>query len=223
MKTIFSLITSFSLLFLTAPCGWTDPVLVNLDQNFSQSKTIGNGGVYGAIQFFTGSLAPAWKLDAVTLVFGGPSQWGANNYGPILYNAYIYNGAGNTPTSQLGFLGSFNYTDEVAGISQETFNPTSEISLTSNSEYWIVVGAVTDCPGGQLEGTGSGYNDIPGNGWSYGEFCYYWDGGPAVNGGGGMPFLEIQATAEPVPEPFSLAMVGLGAVTLVVCRRCKSR
>src|ERR1039458_4296053 len=93
--------------------------------------------------------------------------------------------------------------------------------LSSNSAYWILVGAVTACPAGILEGTGSRHNSISGNGWQYGAFGYYYGSGNQLSGsanpGVSTPFLQIQATAETVPEPFTFALVGLGVGLLVFC------
>jgi len=223
MKTIASLVASFALLCLTVKCASADTLLSNLSEPNSSVWGVksGPGGGQDAIQFFTGSLAPEWNLDSVTLSFGGPAQWGARDSGPILYSASIYNGASNMPTSKLAFLGSFNFTNQTASVLQIAFNPSTPVTIGPNSEYWIMVGAVTTCPNGILEGTGSSYNEVADSGWQFGENAFlFTDGTFFGSPDSATPFLQIQATVQTVPEPSTLASAGLVAA-IAVCRRCK--
>ena len=209
---------------MTVKCASADTLLSNLNQpnSFAAGVRSGSGGGEDAIQFFSGSLAPVWNLDSVTLSFGGPVQWGASDNGPIFYSASIYNGVSNTPTSELAFLGSFNFTNQTASVLQVTFNPSTPVPISSNSEYWILVGAVTTCPSGIWEGTETRYNEVSGTGWQYGEFGTLFNdgtfgGSPTTD----TPFLQIQATPQVVPEPFILAPVGIVAMIAFI-RRCPS-
>ncbi len=224
MKTVTSLVASFTLLSLEVQYASADTMLSNLQQPNSASFSAGSGSGSGevAIQFLTGSSASVWNLDSVTLSFGGPIQWGTRDNGPILYSASIYNDASDTPTSQLAFLGSFNFTDQTTSVLQVTFDPSTTVSLDSNSEYWIMVGAVTTCPNGILEGTAGHKSDVSGTGWQFGETGFYFNGGTFLGGSSSTtPFLQIQATAQAVPEPFTFTLIGLAA-TIVFFRRRSS-
>jgi|ERR1017187_4297468 hypothetical protein len=219
MKNIVHIVISTAFFFRAATFASADTMLSNLTAANSFASSI--AGNYGGIEFSTGSLAPVWSLDSATLEFGGPSQWGASDTGPILYSAYIYNSSNNAPTTQLGFLGSFNYTNQTASVLPVTFNPSTAISISSNSAYWILVSAVTTCPAGILEGTGGHFNSVTGNGWLFRTYGYYYGSGNQISGspnpGVSIPYLQIQATVETVPEPFTFALVGLGAAMLVFC------
>jgi hypothetical protein len=218
MKLIATLLKSVTVVLLAISSASADTLLSNFQQANSYSASMGSGSPSGryAAEFFAGSLAPVWDMTAVTLKFGGPTLWGAQNNGPILYSAYIFSGANNKPTSQLASLGSFNFTSQTDSILQVTLNPSTQVSLTANSEYWIVVGAVTSCPGGILEGTGTRRNDVVGSNWHYGIYGSLFDGGTFLptSGGTSTTFLEIQAVPQAVPEPSMLALAGVAAAAL---------
>ena|ERR1039458_1021908 len=131
MKNIIlnTMITVFAILAVTSALG--DTMLSNLTAPNSYAASIGSGvgEGYGGIEFLTGSLAPVWNLDSATLGLGGPTQWGASDNGPILYSAYIYNSSNNAPTTQLAFLGSFNFTNQTSSVLQVTFNPSAAVSI----------------------------------------------------------------------------------------------
>jgi len=116
-------------------------------------------------------------------------------------------------------LGSFNFDDLTTSILEVTFNPAARLLLNANSEYWLVVGAVSAHSNGILEGTAGRRNDIVGSGWQYGRCGSLFNSGsflPAF--GNATPFLEIQAT---VPEPSIFALAGVAMATLY--RRSKRR
>lgn len=221
MKTVTSLAACTMIVFLSTRLASADTQISNLQQPYSANFGIGSGVASGegAMQFFTGSLAPVWDLNSVTLLFGGPVQWGTRDNGPILYSAYIFNGSSNAPASQLAFLGSFNFTNQTANSLEVTFTPSTTVPLSSNSDYWIVVGAVTTCPNGILAGTGSHYNQVSGTGWQYGEFGYLFNGDSFLGSPGpSTGFLEIQASPESVPEPSCLALAAIAlAATFSRC------
>lgn len=222
MKTIISLATFSSLLFLAAITTPAEIMLSNLGETNTLVVEIGNEGVCGAIQFLTGSTATAWNLDAVTLEFGGPAVFASNN--PILYNTSLYNDTGNAPGSQLAFLGSFDFTNQTAGTLQVTFNSSGSLSINPDSAYWIIVSAETTGYSGALEGTENHNNEVSGNGWQYGAFDWYY---PPTRGllpvpNPGTAFLEIEATAHTVPEPSGFVLAGLGVVAIFFCRLYKS-
>lgn len=219
MRTLRVVETSFVFLFLAASSASAVTQLSNLGEPNSFNDGI-NSSASGAIQFSTGSLAPVWNLDSVTLEFGGLTQLPTGGTLPVLYSAYIYNNSNNAPGSQLAYLGSYNFTNQTASVLQATFNPTTSVSITSNSDYWVIVGANS---AGSLEGTGARFNQITGNGWKFGGFGTYFGGSYYLgNPGPYTAFLQIDATAQSVPEPFSCALAGLGIGALALWRRCKS-
>jgi hypothetical protein len=206
-----------------------DVVLSNFEQPNSMDTTIGNGvssGLIG-IEFFTDNSSAEWELNSSTLEFGGPAALHPSGSGPILYNVYLYNGSNNVPTTSIAFLGSFNFTNETVPILQATFTPSTTVSINPNSEYWMIVGAVTSDLTGVGEGTAGSREGAASDIWSFGSFGYFSGsiGGNLTSGaplpGLNTPFLEIQATAEAVPEPSMLAPIGLVVFAVIILHRRK--
>jgi hypothetical protein len=183
----------------------------NLGLTSSGSSSVGSDS-WLAADFVTGTNAGGYSLNSFQLALADASG------SPSGFTAMLYTGAPNPgPGSSLGTLnGSLN---PVAG-GIYTYSPASNLTLSRNTGYFIVLTAGTAVANGAYEWSFTSTNAPTLNGgWqgSYGLFScsdgLYWTYRRAY------AQFAIYATDLPVPEPSTLGLLALGGFFLVWHRR----
>jgi hypothetical protein len=211
MKKIirFSIILA-SLLASRVAQGQETVYLSNLGQTPSGSNLVGSDS-WVASEIITGNNPSGYLLDYAQLEMtdasGNPSGFIA-----MLYSAVALTGI--NPGSSLGTLtGSSN--PSTAGI--YTYIPTSSLTLSPNTDYFIVLTAGRAVANGAYEWSflnTLSYN--PSGGWGAGGVWKSSNGSTWLYNSGGSQFA-IAATA--IPEPSSAFLLLLGSGVLMYVRR----
>jgi hypothetical protein len=190
-----------------APAQGEMTYLSNLAQPSTGSHAVGSNS-WLAMEFHTGNNTGGYLLDsiqfALTDASGNPSNFTAMIYTEVGFT-------GDFPGSSLGTLdGSLN----PASSGVYTYTDDSNITLSPNAIYYIVLTAGTAVANGAYEWSltsSASYNPNGGWGWfqpynpSHSSDGLNWYGYLNTN-----PQFAINATA--VPEPSSEILLGLGGV-----------
>lgn len=185
--------------------------LSNLGQTSTGSNPVG-GDSWVASTFATGNNAGGYLLDSIQLAMmdasGNPSGFTA-----MIYNAGY--GFGDNLGSNLATLtGSAN--PSTVGI--YAYTPASSLTLSPNSEYYIVLTAGTATADGAYDWSlTSPISYSPSGGWGGAGGVWKSSDGSTWLYNSGAPQFAITATG--VPEPGILGLIGLGGLLLLRHRR----
>ena len=141
--------------------------------------------------------------------FGSP-----NGFAVLVYSAIA--GAGISPGNSLGTLnGSLN--PVTSGT--YTYIPTSNITLSPSTEYYIVLTGATSVANGAYDWSFAGANSYNSSGgWAVtggaNLFFYHSTDGLSWNGISDV-YPQFEITATPIPEPGVLSLLGLGGVGIL--------
>ena len=128
--------------------------------------------------------------------------------------ARIYSNSGSNPGTLLEqlSLGSFNPTSSLLAFAS------TGLDLTAGATYWVVVGG--DPTGATGWDTTFSTNQTSVGNWSIGNNNRLsFNSGASWGTYGGVEQMAIDATPAAVPEPTTLALLGLGAVGMRLTRR----
>jgi hypothetical protein len=192
--------------------------LSNLGQPSASSNPLGSDS-WMATGFMTGTNAAGYALDSTQLLMldaaGLPAGFTVSVYSAIGQDDF-------TPLSSLGTLdGSLN--PITAGV--YTYNPSSTLTLSPITVYFIVATAGTPVATGGYEWSNTGtfpitYNPVGGweapVGFTH-SANYQSSDGISWSLRAGFPQFAVNAT--PIPEPGLLSLLGLGALSLLWHRR----
>jgi hypothetical protein len=186
--------------------------LSNVGQASSGSVTVGSD-LWLAALFGTGNNAGGYTLDSIQLgmadALGNPSNFTVMLYSEIPLGAIL-------PGNKFGTLdGSLNPT--TAGV--YTFTPVLNLTLSPNTDYFIVLTAGTTVANGAYGWSyASAISYNPTGGWgSYGGIWSSGNGSTWNSPAAGNPQFAINATA--IPEPGVLGLFGLGGLAFLWHRR----
>jgi hypothetical protein len=190
--------------------------LSNLGESSAGSVIVGSDS-WQAAGFQTGNNAGGYSLNSVQLdmtdALGNP-----NLFSVMIYKQVIGGPPVSSPGSSIGTLnGSLN--PALAGT--YTYTSASNITLSSDALYFIVLTAGTPVGSGAYEWSYAGansYNSV--DGWSS-------QGGVWTSSSGSISswnssttsFPEFAINATPVPEPSVFGLFGLGSLGLLWHRR----
>ena len=185
--------------------------LSNLEQSSAGNLAVGSDSWYGAL-FWTGNNASGYVLNTVQLgmadATGNPSGFTVMLYS-LLFGAIL-------PGNSLGTLnGSAN--PSTTGI--YTYTPTSNLTLSPSTDYFIVLTAGTTVANGAYEWnymSTLSYN--PSGNWNGGGSVFSSNGSHWTGIGGTFPEFAITATAIPEPSPSWLLLLGSGIFIYVRAR-----
>ncbi len=224
MRLILAFAVSF-LLHTITPCS-SHAGIITIDN--LASSTGGNSAVNGplgpletwtAVRFTTGT--GTWQLNSLTARFADQSNGGAG-LNPDGLQIEVRSDAGTNPGGTL--LGSLTSTTNIGLEANHLFSPTASISLNGLTNYWLVA-KPTDT--NSLYGwiiTASD-TDNGQSGWSLADNLL----GTANSGTTWtaplpvVPILSINATltSAAVPEPASVAIIGLSFLGFSIRRRLR--
>ena len=173
-----------------------------------------NSGQWLAEAFTTGSDSAAYDLDHISLLIGN----GDNPSQPLAIS--IYTDSGGQPGAQVanGLLSGFNFPSNAGTYSYAPL-PGSPVSLSASTNYWIVATSQASTAGyytwsytDSANATATGTWTIPGT-----NSLYSTDQGAGWTSTAGRDQFSI--TANPIPEPGTLALLCAGAWVLLFRRR----
>jgi len=192
-------------------------VLSNLDQTSAGSLAVGSDS-WLASDFFTGTNASGYMLDSIQLGMAGASG-SPNEFTVMLYSSFALETGLINPGSSLGTLnGSLN---PIAG-GTFTYTPASNLTLSPNTAYFIVLTAGTTVVNGAYEWDwiypSMSYN--PNGNW-YGGGSEFKAGSGSLGSWGylGEYYPQYAITATAIPEPGVLGLFGLGSLCFLWHRR----
>ncbi len=185
--------------------------LSNLNQASAGSLAVGSDSWLAAL-FITGTNANGYMLNSVQLGMADASG-SPSNFMVMLYTAFI--GGATLPGSSLGTLnGSLNPT--AAGI--YTFTSVSNLMLSPNKQYYIVLTAGTMVANGAYSWSESTFPPSSSGNWSASN-------GILQSANGTAPWFptagiaQFAITATAIPEPGVLGLFGLGGLAFLWNRR----
>jgi hypothetical protein len=217
MKKIIAGVTAFALGLLTqqiTQAQGTMTYLSNLSLTSAGSLAVGSDSWYAAL-FITGPNSSGYTLDSIQLAMTDASGT------PSGFMAMVYNGifGGTGIEGSIGTLdGSLN--PAAGGI--YTFTPDSNLTLSANTSYYVVLTAGTTVANGAYEwsyaGTSS-YNPI--GGWSSSGNTWSSTNGrvSALSWQPTSSFTQFAINVTDAPEPGVLGLFGLGGVAFLWYRR----
>lgn len=191
----------------------------NLSQTYFTTQTVGKGSgsdFQQAISFTTGGSIT--DLSAIVLSGGA--------FGSVTdFTVAVWTGiGGGGPTGLVATLAGIN---PLATVGTYGYTPSSTLSLSASSTYWLVVSAPTTAvnTGFSWRSTSSSGEDAGAvAGWTIGNTRWVTlDGGASWSGvGGGVPQFYVQVAA--IPEPSTgVAMFGLCALGCAAGRRWRRK
>ena len=179
--------------------------LSNLGQPSTGNLAVGSDS-WLATLFFTGNNASGYALNSIQL---GITDSSGN---PSGFTAMLYeiNPAAAIPGNNLGTLnGSLN----PATAGTYTYTPTSSLTLSQNTYYFIVLTAGTAVANGAYEWSLAGANSYnPSSGWNAGAIETSSNGSSWSGLASEYPQFAINATV--IPEPSVLRLFSLGGIFL---------
>ncbi len=168
-----------------------------------------------ANEFTTG--ASSVTLTDLIVIIGRSSGGGA-----ITASLYASSGGGAAvPTTKITDIATVNHSSVPASPAQVTFTPGATITLTANTQYWIVLSGASGA--GHVDALWSETNDNSGTGVS-GQSHAFWNGSTWTNEPNATflatPQMQIDAgTAAATPEPGSMLLIGFGLVLASAFRK----
>jgi hypothetical protein len=188
----------------------------NLGFTSSGSSPVGSDSWRAAV-FATGTNAGGYLLDSVQLALGDAAG-NPTAFTAMLYTSYV---TGGNPRSSLGAL---NGSLDPVAAGMYTYSPTSSLSLSPHTLYWVVLTSGTPVADGAYRWSlTSTYPPVSSGGWVGGpDFLSSSDGLNWQRVPGAYAQFAIAATDLPVPEPPTLGLLVLGGFFLV-CHRRKAR
>jgi hypothetical protein len=217
MKNIINSVIVFAVVLLSSQfvqAQGTMTYLSNVDQASTGGLAVGSDS-WLAAGFQTGTNATGYTLDTIELGMADASG-SPSDFTVALYKRFT--GGFDIRGPILDTLeGSLNPT--TAGI--YTFTTDSNITLSANTQYVIMLSAGTAVANGAYDWSiANGSYDTSGN-WSIAGIFSSSDGGSRWTGISGNA-VQFSIEATPIPEPGVLALSGLGGLLLLWHRR-KSR
>jgi hypothetical protein len=187
--------------------------LSNLGQPSVGSATVGSDS-WLAETLITGNNPGGYALDSVQVAMA-PASGSPSGFTVMLYSKSTQASSGPIPGDSLGTL-SGSSTDPVnGGIYTYT---AAGLTLSSSSDYFIVLTAGTAVANGAYEWSYAGGNSYnPFGGWSFEGFFQSSDGSSWNYTSSAFAQYAIDATA--VPEPGVFGLFGLGGSFLAWHRR----
>jgi hypothetical protein len=219
MKTIIASLIGFTLALLSPQIVQAQGTtyMSNLGQASAGSLAVGSDS-WLATLFEAGTNSSGYTLNSIQLAMAGASG-NPNGFTVMLYNEQGI--SGEHPGSNLGTLnGSLN--PVIGGVF--TYTPVSNLTLSPNTVYFIVLTSGTTVANGAYE-------------WDYTSVnSPFWPGGWFGSGAGGFQafsngsswnsldsdYAQFAIDATPVPEPGILGLLGLGGLAFF-CHRRKSK
>jgi hypothetical protein len=164
------------------------------------TSLLANGGVYAS---FTSTTAES--LTGLTL---GIKALAPGNGGTLTVT--LYDDAAGTPGSAIGTIGSVDDSTLASGYNVVSFVPGAGFDLAAATRYWVGVNDTNASSGWSAARPLSGLGDV-------GEFWATGDGSVRANSNTNARAMLV--TAEAVPEPASMVVLGAGVVGLIGARR----
>jgi hypothetical protein len=186
--------------------------LSNLAESSIASGAVGSDS-WLAQGFFTGTNSSGYVLDSVQLLMGESSL------SPIGFAVSVYSNSGITGFDPPGSsLGSLTGPDPTAG-GLFTYTATSGLTLAPSSFFFVVVTAETPVATGAYDWNSS-ETTLGQSPDRWGLEDVYFSSTDGLNWGYARSHLfQLGIYATEVPEPSTLALVGLGLVALSFGRR----
>jgi hypothetical protein len=209
-KIIIGCLIVFLVVLLVPQSGLAQGTLYlnNLDQPSTGSFAVGNDS-WLAATFRTGNNAGGYVLDSIQLGMVGASGH------PSDFTAMLYSLSVLAPVPGHS-LATLNGSSDPSTVGVYTFNPSSSLTLSPGTSYFIVLTSGTSTANDAYEwslSNGSSYNPMGGWGNMMGQLEHSSDGlSWAVVGNVG-PQYAINAT--PVPEPSIVGLFCLGGAILL--------
>ena len=176
--------------------------LSNLDAASAGSQTIASDA-WVAAWFETPSGSDVYSLDSIQLLMNSPSG-NPSGFSLVLYNPFMPLRPENILTTLSGSEpsspGIFTYT-------------ASGVSLLPATVYWFAVTGGTPAGAGGYQWNYADTVSLPVKGWFQGDSSQFSADG--INWGRGPAHQQFAINATAIPEPSTLALVGLAGFCLV--------
>ena len=223
MRLILAFAASF-LLHATIPgTSHAGIIIDNLGQSAAGFSAVtgplGAAESWGAIRFTTGT--GTWQFNSLTARLADQSNVNAG-LNPDGLQIEVRSDAGANPGGTL--LGTLTSTTNIVGQADYLFSPTASISLNGFTNYWLVAKPTnTNSLYGWIM-TDSGADNGQ-SGWSLAD-NYIGTPDSGTSWTAPLPFIPILSidatqTSTAVPEPASLAMIGLSFLGFSIRRRLR--
>jgi hypothetical protein len=218
-KLISSSVIVFAVAFLApqiAPAQGTITYLSNLGQPSTGSLAVGSNS-WLAAGFVTGSNTGAYLLDSIQLALPDASG------NPSNFTAMIYTGGGFTGIFPVSSLGTLDGSLSPVSSGVYTYTDDSNITLSPNGYYFIVLTGGTAVANGAYEWSLTDtYSYNPSGGWGVlsneGQVAAYYKSSQGTSWIGQFADIQFAINATAIPEPSSEILLGLGGVFLGLVR-----